>query len=343
MGLDPNTVSSALLKLYIAGGKIPFRRGSEEPVILPYWDQPQWVIKVFYRYKLIEHTAHGSRENRTYYYRLTEKGWKIAQDIIQDFIEIKRGEIRRGLQDFSPKLLSLAVIGCSGRVGLTYKTIGMKKASLEELSNLLRTIELNVAISEFDEAILDVVTKTGFKEAAEQIKDRELSIICKNYMIVFSRFMVEYPLVRQRVEQLFEALVSKGVAIKLPEYGSKGQYLCEVYKTPLEIGYEILSMSEPDLTKELERFIEISVFLRALWRDFTKGRLETFLKAFGLSEFVIDSMLNIMATEGVTSKYNKLGDDESLPFIILDEENYFKHIDQALKILANHILASGVN
>jgi len=52
-----------------------------------------------------------------------------------------------------------------------------------------------------------------------------------------------------------------------------------------------------------------------------------FRKAPGLPGMAVDAMLNMMAEEGTTSRYNKLGNDDSLPFTILDDENYSKHID----------------
>jgi len=338
MGLDREAVSSALLELYVAGGEVPYERGSEKPVMLPYWDHEDWVIRFLWESKLVTSGAKmGNFDRLTRYHSLTEKGRKVAQEIFRDFLSLKKEAIVAASRGFSRKLLYLIVAGCSGGVGLTYRVPERREVSAEDLSQLLQKIESDIVLIE-DHAIVDLVDRFGFKGALEQIKDRELAVSRKRHPIVFARFMVQYPLVAQSVVELFETLVNHRVAMKLPAYDSRGYLIGEEYSAPPEVGDEMISLSDVDVSAELGRFAAISIFLRRFSRDFTKGRLESFARAFNISESEIEVALDAMAKEGLTSKYNRLGKNDSPPFMIMDRERYSERVHLDLKMLANDIL-----
>lgn len=347
MGLEPEFVSDPLLKLYIAGGEIPYMRGSEmlTRTKLLDWNYPEEVEKaLFQKFKLIAPSdARGSGEDRTYYWALTDKGWEIAESLFQQRLELNRGSVEHVLSGFPRKLLSMVALSCSEGEDLSFLPNPLRSvATAEELSSFLSTIESHVAFPFFDDATISRWHQIGFKKCLEsgEIIDRELSIVCEKFPLVFAKFMVQHPIVLQLVEKLLGELVGKEVAIKIPEYGSKGQLWGEAYKAPEEIASLIWSMSEKDILKELSDFVVICAFLKNSQRDFTIRRLKFFLNSLGSSESIIENELELMYKEGATTKYLKSGDEEDPAFVILNDEKYSKHLNLALNMLAHEIIGS---
>lgn len=345
MGLEPEFVSDPLLKLYTAGGEIPYMRGSETRARLPYWNYTEEVEEALFRkFKLIAPSeGFGSGENRTYCWGLTEKGWEIGQKLFQQYLELKKSEVELVLTRFPRRFLSIVFLGCQEKDLLSFLPEPLKlKASADEISSFLSTIESRVAHAFIDDATISRWHQIGFKKCLEsgEIIDRELKEVCENFPLVFAKFMVQHPVIVQLVEKLLGELVIRGVAIKIPEYGSKGQLWGEAYKAPPEVSSMIWSISGIDISKELSTFAVIYVFVKNLQRDFTIGRLRFFLGSLGLSESIIENELELMHKEGATSKLLKSGDEEDPPFLVLSKEKYSKHLTLSLNMLAHEIIES---
>ncbi|MGB9960567.1 MAG: hypothetical protein ACPLKQ_08675 [Candidatus Bathyarchaeales archaeon] len=344
MGLEPEFMSDPLLKLYIAGGAIPYMRGSEKGTRLPCWNYTEEVEEaLFHKFKLITPSATiGVKENRTYYWGLTEKGWEIGQKLFQQYLELKRSEVELVLTRFPRKVLSIVFLGCQEKGMLSFLAEPLKpKASVDEISSFLSKIELHVAPAFIDEATISRWLGIGFKKCLKsgEVIDRELKEVCENFPMVFAKFMVQHPVIVQLVEKLLGELVTRGVAVKIPEYGSKGQPLGEACKAPPEVLSMIWSsISGTDISKELSTFAVIYVFIKNLQKDFTIGRLRFFLGSLGISESLIENELELMHKEGATSKFLKSGDEDDPPFIVLNKEKYSEHLTLALNTLAHEII-----
>jgi hypothetical protein len=344
MGIEPEFVSSPLLKIYIACGEIPYERGSEKGIRLSHWNYPKEVEDALFRdFKLIDRHYLGTGENLTRFWELTEKGWEIAESIFNQHLELNRSKVDGVLSSFPPKLLLIIALSCSKREGLSYLPEAVNTATAQSLSDFLHKIEFHLAFATFDDAAISRWSQMGFKKSCEsgEIADRELSIVCEKFPLVFAKFMVQHPLIQQPVEKFLKELVSNEAAIKIAEYGAKGQPLGEAYKAPQKILSLIWSRSEKeDVSREMNTFAMICVFLKNLQSDFTIRRLKFFVNSLGLSESIIENELELMHKEGATSKYLNSGDDEDRAFIRLNDEKYSSHLRLALNMLARQIIES---
>ncbi len=175
------------------------------------------ILSILRSYNLIWDHARGSAEMRKYFISLTEDGKKIAQQIISERISRYSNEIDRIISKF-------------GKIVAYIITVGSMESALDEYK---LKFDLRKEKSTYEGSdsltfhpVLGTLNNSGFYRWSP--------------VFSFCRFMT-YTALYEHAKKFFEELRLIGLAVRMPSYGSYGQYHWDSYKSPKEVAEYLLN------------------------------------------------------------------------------------------------------
>lgn len=362
MGLNEEEILGAIKQLYLVGGEIPEWQGSREQRKLGNFKFPDSVVEILKKFHLVvDHTvAIGSGEKRIYFISLNMEGMLLGHQIIVNEIRQKRNELENILSEY-PKEFLFVVVGATtshtsarprlpdGRRDNAYLVLPPKRFDdvpttenlAKEITNMIGFAETDFSMKIVGDRIEEYVKRYGYVDSIKIIKQEHLPQFAKKYSYIFCQVVACHPMVYEHILSLFNDLATIGLAESIPVYDSRGHYIRDVFYSPPEVALFILSrIKNKDVPEELmERFLELIIILKGAYeRDFNKGNLLEYVKVFDLSEDVVRDIVNSLAFEGVTSKYNDFGDMESPPFVVINHERMEKKVIESINSFAQQML-----
>ena len=344
-----------LIRILYTARELPYEREVKISRQLPYptetlFEVEDWVVKLLCKYDLIpsgmsETTTYGEVAN-VRYYKLTERGHQLGSQIFQKYLQDVIGRLVGVLGKYPQRLIRIiALSALSPRDGrATWLTIKLNGLDLD--------IALSRATSEFEMLMMrpeELIRAYGDSKRAygglrlvfERLRKTRAKVYEPQvYDMFISKVLVEYDgKVHERTLSLMEELSTLGLAVKVPVYSSKGEYIGDEYRAPPELVYVLEEYSASvDLSDARKAFLAVELIMRALSEKVTKRELLTALSKLGISEEEVKVALEVMYQQGVTSRYNEAGGPESPAFIIIDEEKAREEAKRAINLIENAIL-----
>jgi len=353
LGLPVDPVINFIKVLYVAK-KLPYEIEIKRTQY-PYptevlFEVEDWIVDLVRKYYLIltgisETTVYGETANVRYYV-LTEKGFDLGSQIFQKYLENIITKLVGILSKYPPTLLKIIALSAinlrNGKATwLSIKTEGLNLDTA--LSGATSALEISVMkpnqlfrIYEASKRVygdLRLVLE-GLKKARAKIYEPRI------YDIFMSRVLINYNgKVLKKALSFMEDLSALELAIKIPVYSSKGEYLGEEYRAPPEIVYILDEWtSNIDLSQIRRPFLAVELIIRALIEKVAKQSLLEALNKLGIPEEEIKAALEIMYEQGITSRYNEAEGPDSPAFIILNKTKAREEIEKTIDFIENIIL-----
>ena len=353
LGLPVDPVVDFIKVLYVAE-RLPYEREIKR-LEYPYptevlFEVEDWIINLLKKYGLIptgisETTVYGEIANVRYYV-LTEKGFELGSQIFQKHLKNITTKLVGVLSKYSPKLLKIIALSAINLRDRRAAWLSIRAEGLDLEATLFGvTSTLEVLVMKPDQLFRMYETSKriygdlrlapeGLKKARTKIYEPQI------YDMFISRVLVNYNgRIHKKASSFMEDLSALGLAIKIPDYSSKGEYLGEKYRAPPEIVYLLEEWtSDVDLSEIRRPFLAVELIMRALREKLTKQNLLEALNRLGISEEEIKAALEITYEQGITSKYNEAGGPDSPAFIILDETKAIEEVKRTIDFIENMIL-----
>lgn len=276
------------------------------------------ILSILRSYNLVWDHARGSSEMRKYFVSLTEEGKKIAQQIISERINKYSKEIDRIISRFGKKIAYIM-------------TVGTVKPTLREYKlefNLIKDkLSFNLEYSDSDSFVFHPTLKWLD------------SFYRWSSVFSFCRFMT-YTALYEYTKKFFEELRLIGLAVRIPSYGSCGQYHWDSYKVPKEVTNYLLNKLM-DVKDELRPLVEEYAVILALYKGgayTTRRHFDEVVKSFGIPIESIKAELEYLHRIGITSRY--IPDEKATPFIVLNKDAFKEYLLTRIKELTNKVLQS---
>jgi len=277
------------------------------------------ILSILRSYNLVWDHARGSGEMRKYFISLTEDGKKIARQIISERISRYSKEIDGIISRFGKKIAYIITVG--------------------SVESTLRDYKL-----EFD---LIKEEKSTYSESDDLISHPILRTLNNSFrswhnwspVFSFCRFMT-YTGLYEYAKKFFEELRLIGLAVRMPSYGSYGQYYWDSYKSPKEVADYLLNKLM-DVKDELRPLVEEYTVILAIYKGgayMTRQYFDEVIKAFNIPIESIKAELEYLHRAGITSRY--IPDEKATPFIVLNKDAFKEYLLARINELTNKVLQS---
>ncbi len=287
------------------------------------------ILSILKNFDLVLETARSSGELRKYFISLTDKGKEIGREIITDRIR----ENSRELDNIIKELGKMAPIIAAGTVERLAKEEIMKfKLSEEDVfDRLLSYAGRKVTDYVVRNKLISMGREVKLKYEREQKLHPLLSLIC--------HFITYYNYSKSR--SFFNRLEELGLAYEVPVYDSRGRFIHNEIRGPIEVSEYILvgnPLSENELIFEFGSLATIYAISRIKNPKSAREELENYMKFYEISLDSIKEILDELNRLGITSKFIELPDFG--PFLVLDEKKFEKIIRKKLVDTASLYLQS---
>ena len=345
--LNPLPVLDFIKNVYIAY-ELPYEVGSKS-----LFQVEKWILNLLFKHKrynfVDEFTTYGKIAN-VRYYRIKDEGVPIGSQIIQKHILQVKDELIGTLEHYGRRLSRVIALGSirpsvnREEVKISWIEVPVKGSSLDNaFSRTTNDFEFYLIEHERLQRIYMESKKLygNLSLVFERLRDARRRIYTPYiYEMFMSNVLLLYNgRVHGEVLELMEELCSLGLALRIPRYSSKGEYIGDVYKAPPEVTHILLQYSSSeDLTESMKPFLAADILLRALRGEITKGELLEAIDKVGISEDEVRVAVNMLNSKGITSKYNEEGSLDSPPFIILKEKNVIEEAMNFVNLAENIIL-----
>ena len=285
------------------------------------------ILNILKNFGLVFEEARGSGELRKYFVYLTDKGDEIGREMIANRISTNSRELDNIIEEFGKMAPIIAV----GTVERYVREIIMRFELSEKdiFDRLLSYTSQRVMDHVIHGKLVTMGKEVKLKYGRKQKLHPLLSLLC--YFITYYNY--------NRTREFFNRLEELGLAYEIPVYDSRGRFIHDEIRCPIEVSEYILSrrpLSESELIFEFGALTTILAISRIRNPKIARERLEEYIKFYEIPLDSIKRVLDEFNRFGLTSKFIELPD--SGPFLVFDEKKFEEIIKRRLVDVALRFL-----